>query len=100
MTRADIKPKQSLGQNFLVDQNIARNIINALELCDDDIVLEIGPGLGILTFLLQPKVKKLITVEIDKNLADNLKMQLAGKENVTVIQQDFLKFDLDSIAMT
>ncbi len=94
MLKAPRKPKQSLGQNFLIDQNVARNIVNALDLRETDHVLEIGPGLGILTVLIQPTVKSLIAVEIDKNLSVVLKKNLGDRENFTLIETDFLKIDL------
>ncbi|HPG40081.1 MAG TPA: 16S rRNA (adenine(1518)-N(6)/adenine(1519)-N(6))-dimethyltransferase RsmA [bacterium] len=100
MPRPDIKPKQSLGQNFLVDANIARKIVQSLDLNADDVVLEIGPGMGVLTRLIQPLVKKVIAVEIDGNLAARLKSEFAATNNCDIIHQDFLKYDLAGLAAT
>jgi len=75
--QVNVSPKQSLGQNFLTDPNVARNIVAAFSLKSDDAVLEIGPGLGVLTLLVQPRVRKLIAVELDKNLATILRAKLA-----------------------
>ena len=97
MQTVQIKPKQSLGQNFLVDQNVVRNIVESLELSKDDFVLEIGPGLGVMTLLVQPLVKKLVAVEVDKRLADILMENFAGLENFTLYQEDFLKFNTKSL---
>ncbi|MDR0822503.1 MAG: 16S rRNA (adenine(1518)-N(6)/adenine(1519)-N(6))-dimethyltransferase [Endomicrobium sp.] len=72
--------RQKFGQNFLIDGNVARNIISAAELTKDDIALEIGPGKGILTKIIAPIVKKLIVVEIDNNLANKL---IKDREEIT-----------------
>jgi len=94
MSKPDIKPKQSLGQNFLVDRNVAQNIVNSFQLTSEDIILEIGPGMGVLTKLVQPVVKKIIAVEIDRNLATQLENQFSACPNCKVVQSDFLKYDL------
>ena len=65
--------RQKHGQNFLTDLNIANNIIKAAGLTKEDEVLEIGPGKGVLTKLIQPQVKRLTAVEIDQILAQQLK---------------------------
>lgn len=82
--------KKSLGQNFLIDENILRKIIHSASIQPNDTVLEIGPGAGALTSLLLEKAK-VIAVEKDDFFADKLK-RLSG--NLTVYQQDILKFDL------
>ena len=64
------KAKQSLGQNFMVDDNMARKIVDSINPTTDDIVLEIGPGHGMITQFLQQRAKKLISVEIDQRLYD------------------------------
>jgi len=96
--RINVSPKQSLGQNFLIDPNVARNIIAAFALKSDDVVLEIGPGLGVLTLLVQPRVRKLIAVELDKNLATILRAKLAECTNFELMVEDFLKFDLQQLS--
>ncbi len=97
MPRPEVKPKQSLGQNFLVDSNVARKIVQCLDLNADDVVLEIGPGMGVLTRMIQPLVKKVIAVEIDGNLAARLKTEFASLENCEIVHEDFLKYDLDGL---
>ena len=62
------KPKKSLGQNFLIDQNIQRKIIDACNFNSSDIVLEIGAGRGELTRLIAPSVEKVYALELDSNL--------------------------------
>lgn len=89
-----IKPIKSLGQNFLVDQNITRKIIEALELRSSDIVLEIGAGQGELTGLIAPKVDKLYALEIDRRLYPLLIERFEIYSSVSIINQDILKCDL------
>ncbi len=91
-----IKPKKSLGQHFLIDDNIARNIIRDLRLDADDAVVEIGPGRGALTRLLAEKVDRLIAVEIDRRVVDELRTRFDWP-NVSILLQDFLEFDLHAL---
>ena len=96
-----IKAKKSLGQNFLIDQNIIDKIINIVEIKNKP-VLEIGPGTGNLTKnILKKKPKKLIVIEKDNNLAHSLKKNLQG--SVKIINDDILKIDetnLDADVLT
>jgi len=86
--------KRKLGQNFLIDRNIAEKEIKSADIKKNDIVLEIGPGKGILTEILSKRAKKVIAVEIDSKLADNL---LEKKlKNVEIINDDILKIDMNS----
>jgi len=86
-----IKAKKSLGQNFLIDQNIINKIINIVEIKDKSI-LEIGPGTGNLTKkILDKKPKKLIVIEKDNDLAKSLQTNL--KDSVKIINDDVLKID-------
>jgi 16S rRNA (adenine1518-N6/adenine1519-N6)-dimethyltransferase len=89
-----IKPKRRLGQNFLVDANIQKKIIGALELRPTDVILEIGAGSGQLTGLIAQKAKKVYALEIDRNLCEILKDNLKGRLNVEIINCDILKFNL------
>lgn len=89
----DPQPNKNLGQHWLHDEAALDAICDAAELTQDDIVLEIGPGLGTLTKKLAQRAKKVIAVEFDPQLA----RQLAGRvraENLEVIHSDILKFDL------
>tara|TARA_B100001027_G_C16188199_1_gene294746 strand:- start:53 stop:838 length:786 start_codon:yes stop_codon:yes gene_type:complete len=91
-----IKAKKSLGQNFLIDQNIINKIVNILELKDKNI-LEVGPGTGILTeAILKKKPKKVIVIEKDNNLAELMKNKF--KERIKVINQDILKTNENSLS--
>jgi len=90
-----IKPKKSLGQNFLIDQNIIDKIIHTVEIKDKSI-LEIGPGTGNLTKnILKKKPKKLIVIEKDNNLAESLKKNLNG--DIKIINDDVLKTEENSL---
>ena len=91
------KLSKSLGQNFLTDKNIIDKIIDATEITDEDLVIEIGPGVGVLTYEAAQQAKKVIAVEIDKNLIPILKDTLSEFDNVEVINQDVLKTDLNQI---
>ena len=88
------KPKRSLGQNFLIDDNIAKKLINCANLTCNDVVLEIGPGRGALTALIAPKVKHLIAVELDRTLATGLKKTFNNNKNVKIINADFILLDI------
>ncbi|MDR1940815.1 MAG: 16S rRNA (adenine(1518)-N(6)/adenine(1519)-N(6))-dimethyltransferase RsmA [Endomicrobium sp.] len=89
--------RQKFGQNFLIDNNIANNIIKMAKLEKDDNVIEIGPGKGILTKIIQPQIKHLTAVEIDRDLTEQLNrfFLFHRSENIEIINKDFLKFDFD-----
>jgi 16S rRNA (adenine1518-N6/adenine1519-N6)-dimethyltransferase len=89
-----IKPKKSLGQNFLIDKNIQNKIVRACGLSQDDIVLEIGAGRGDLTAVLAGNAKKVYALEIDRRLCSLLEQGLMAYDNCQVIKSDILKFDL------
>lgn len=88
-----LSPKKGLGQNFLIDTNVLGKIIKAADLKPDDFVLEIGPGLGVLTLELAKKAKKVLAVEKDEKMAEILKNVLKEQniKNVEVIIGDILK---------
>ena len=86
--------QKKFGQNFLIDNNVLDKIISTAEIGKDDVVLEIGPGMGALTQKLCQSAYKVLAVEIDKNLIPILDETLGGYNNVKVINQDILKVDL------
>lgn len=90
------KPRQSLGQNFLIDENIVRNIIKAFRPEPDDVVVEIGPGRGALTGHLAGRVRHLVLVEIDGRIIEDLRSRFTAP-NVTILHADFLDVDLKSL---
>jgi 16S rRNA (adenine1518-N6/adenine1519-N6)-dimethyltransferase len=89
-----IYPIKRLGQNFLIDKNVLRKIIEAAEISKEDVVLEVGPGIGNLTIELAKKVKKVIAVEKDKRMVEILKEGLEEEriKNVEIVNEDILKF--------
>jgi 16S rRNA (adenine1518-N6/adenine1519-N6)-dimethyltransferase len=91
----DFKPSKSLGQNFVIDSNVCSKIVRTAGVGPADIVLEIGPGLGSLTLAILENAKKVIAVEIDSRLAQQLPITVAQHfahpENLTVINQDALR---------
>ena len=89
--------QKKFGQNFLIDEHVITKIINAAEITKDDLVLEIGPGIGPMTQYLAESARKVIAVEIDKNLIPILGETLAEYDNVTVINEDILKLDIDRL---
>ncbi len=96
MTKQSFKklysPKKNLGQNFLTDIRIRQKIIQACDLKIEDVVVEIGPGQGVLTRLIAPVVKRLICVETDRDLIGPLSSGLSP--SVEIIHADFLKWDM------
>ena len=92
-----MKPKKSLGQNFLKDKTVLEKIISAASLSVDDLIVEIGPGEGALTEKLIKRAGKVIAIEIDKNLAENLKKNFAGNKKLEIISGDILKINLPEI---
>lgn len=92
------QPKKSLGQNFLTDPNIARKIVEALSPSQDDVVVEIGPGKGILTGLLLPRVRHLIAVEIDQRAVEYLQARLQHHHSLTILHADILTVDLEQLS--
>lgn len=89
--------KKSLGQNFLIDQNILNNIVAAAELDETKGALEIGPGIGALTQRLAKAAGKVTAIEIDNRLIPILKDILADEQQTTVIHGDVLKLDLKQL---
>jgi 16S rRNA (adenine1518-N6/adenine1519-N6)-dimethyltransferase len=89
-----IRAKKELGQHFLVDENILGVIGRLGELEDDDIVLEVGPGLGILTTYLADRVRQVYAIELDTSLGPRLVERLAGRPNVELRFGDALQLDL------
>jgi len=94
LDRHDLEPKQSLGQNFLFDENILARICAAADISPDDTVLEIGPGLGALTRELAAHSARVIAVELDDRFLPLLEDELSGLENVQIVHGDILDTDL------
>ena len=90
--------QKKFGQNFLIDTHVLDKIIQSANITEDDMVLEIGPGIGTMTQYLAQAAGKEIAVEIDKNLIPILEDTLSGYDNVRVINEDVLKLDLKKLA--
>jgi len=95
-----IKPNKKLGQSFLIDINVINRIVHAANISQEDIVVEIGAGIGVLTENIAKKAKRVIAVEIDRNLVEVLKDKLGVYDNVEIHSGDILKFDFNSISET
>lgn len=89
--------QKKYGQNFLIDTHVLDKIIKAAEITKDDMVLEIGPGIGTLTQYLCEAAREVVAVEIDKNLLPILDDTLSSYDNVTVINEDVLKYDINQL---
>ena len=90
--------QKRFGQNFLVDTHVLEKIIQAAGLTKEDLVLEIGPGIGTMTQYLAENAGRVMAVEIDSNLIPILKETLKDYHNVTVINEDILKVDVAALA--
>lgn len=86
--------KKGFGQNFLIDDNILESIVNAGQVGEDDIVIEIGPGLGNLTEYLLEKAKSVIAFEIDPDMINILNSRFENNEKLTIVNEDIMKADL------
>ena len=92
-----IKAKKSLGQNFLIDKNIIKSIVNAGDVKKNNVILEVGPGTGNLTeYILKKNPKKIFVIEKDSNLVNLLNGKFSDKINI--LNKDILKFDLNNIS--
>ncbi|HZK34803.1 MAG TPA: 16S rRNA (adenine(1518)-N(6)/adenine(1519)-N(6))-dimethyltransferase RsmA [Bacillota bacterium] len=89
--------RKSLGQNFLIDENILNKIVDGAGISKEDFVLEVGPGAGTLTRALASRAKKVAAVEIDNRLISILSETLGGYNNVELIQADILKLDIKEL---
>ncbi len=88
---------KSLGQNFLTDGNIVDRIIEGAEISKNDLVIEVGPGIGVLTHAAALRAAGVVGIELDRNLMPILRETLAEHDNVTILNEDFMKVDLFSI---
>lgn len=97
LDRHGLAPRKRAGQNFVVDPNTVRRIVAAADLGPDDVVLEVGPGLGSLTVALADVVRRVVAVEIDAGLVTALGEVLTGTTNVEVVHADALRVDLAAL---
>jgi 16S rRNA (adenine1518-N6/adenine1519-N6)-dimethyltransferase len=97
MKKYKIRANKNLGQNFLINNEVVEKIIESSELSQEDLVIEIGPGLGTLTKYLLEKARKVICIELDSKMVKILQDRFAEKENFEIINEDILKVELDKI---
>lgn len=93
----NFRTQKKYGQNFLIDTGVLNRIVDAAEITGEDCVLEIGPGIGTMTQYLAERAGAVVAVEIDKNLIPILEDTLSEYDNVTLINEDILKVDINKI---
>lgn len=94
LKKFNVRPSRRLGQNFLIDQSVVKKIVDAANVSQGDLVIEVGPGTGSMTRELAARAGKVVAVEIDRHLIPVLKQGLAGFSNVEILNKDILKTDL------
>lgn len=92
-----LKPQQAAGQNFLLDEHVAEAMVDAAGIVEGQTVLEIGPGLGILTSALSNRGAKVVAVELDMRLYPYVKKKFAAHDNVRIIHDDIFKVNLNQL---
>lgn len=97
MNKYNITASKSLGQNFLVDSEVVYGIVDSAEVSKDDLIIEIGPGLGTLTSVLLEKAGKVVCIELDKRMVNIISDRFSLYSNFEVINEDVLKVSLNSI---
>lgn len=97
MKKYGITANKKLGQNFLIDDQVVKSIVNAAEIGKEDFVIEIGPGLGTLTKSLLEKAGKVLCIELDVRMLKILKERFGFYDNFEIINEDVLKVDLKKI---
>lgn len=97
MKKYGIRANKDLGQNFLINNEVVENIVNSSEISQDDMVIEIGPGLGTLTKYLLEKAGKVLCIELDKKMIEILEDRFEEYSNFEIINDDVLKVDLNKI---
>ncbi len=90
LVRAGLRPRKRLGQHFLIDGNLMRRLVEAAELSADDVVLEVGAGTGGLTDLLVDRARRVVSVEVDRDLFPLLEQRFAGVANLSLLNTDVL----------
>ena len=97
MKKYKIKANKNLGQNFLIDKTVIDDIANGANIEENDLVIEIGPGLGTLTAVLLERAKKVICIELDKRMIKILQERFIAYNNIEIYNADVLKLDLKKI---
>lgn len=97
LKRLGLRLKKGWGQHFLTDSSVLDDIVSAADLSRDDTIIEVGPGLGVLTEALLQRAGKVISIEVDPALARALSKAFAGAQNLKIVNADALKVDLESL---
>jgi len=97
LKKYEISPSKRLGQNFLVNEGVLRKIIETANLKKEDVILEVGPGIGNLTLELAKRVKKVIAVEKDPKMVEILNEIFKKQENIKIVQKDILRFRISDL---
>ena len=97
LKKYNIRANKSLGQNFLIDKESITKIVDSAFITKQDLVIEIGPGLGTLTEFLLEKAKKVICIELDSNMVNILKERFLLYDNLEIINEDVLKINLNEL---
>lgn len=97
MKKYHITANKNFGQNFLIDENVVNSIVQTAEISKDDVIFEIGPGLGTLTSKLLEKAGKVICIELDKKMLDILQDRFSLYDNFELINEDILKINLANL---
>lgn len=93
LTAAGVHTKKKLSQNFLIDENIARKIVMQADIQPEDVVVEVGPGIGALSQILAPLCRHCVLIELDAEMAEILKEVMAPFHNVQILHADALRCD-------
>lgn len=97
MKKYGIKANKDLGQNFLINNDVVENIINSSEVSEEDLIIEIGPGLGTLTKELIKRAGKVVCIELDKKMIKILKDRFITSSNLEILNEDVLQVDLNEL---
>ena len=97
MKKYGIKANKDLGQNFLINNDVVENIINSSEVSEEDLIIEIGPGLGTLTKELIKRAGKVVCIELDKKMIKILKDRIITSSNLEILNEDVLQVDLNEL---
>ncbi len=95
----ELSPKKTLGQNFLINKRVVEKLLKSANLQRNEVVIEVGPGLGFVTEELVKKCKRVIAIEIDKTLCLYLKKKFQDHKNLEIINKDVLKIDFSSLGI-
>jgi len=97
MRKYGVVANKNLGQNFLIDEDTLESIVNCSNISENDLVIEIGPGLGVLTQKLLEVAGKVIVIELDKKMVSLLSDMFKDNQKLTILNEDILKVDLKNL---